>query len=228
MLTAFLSTVALLSASALAQSATSSATAAGATHTVVVGSGGLLQYAPNNTVASIGDFVTFVFGGKNHSVTQSTFASPCALIPQNTTTGAVGFDSGFVPASATNMSAFTIQVKAATPIWFYCAQTGHCPSGMVGSINAPATGNTFDAYLANALKSSTATAASASAGVTSAAAATGGVGGTLATGVSADSGSGASGSVSVAGATPSGSASRNVVGLVATGLLGMAACMLLA
>lgn len=35
------------------------------------------------------------------------------------------------------------------PIWFYCSQTvgTHCQKGMVGSINAPTTGNTLDAFI---------------------------------------------------------------------------------
>ncbi|KAJ8091831.1 hypothetical protein PM082_021067 [Marasmius tenuissimus] len=39
------------------------------------------------------------------------------------------------------------------PIWFYCKQTlpqYHCASGMVGAINPPTSGNTFDNYLNNA------------------------------------------------------------------------------
>ena len=36
------------------------------------------------------------------------------------------------------------------PVWVYCKQANHCRQGMVLAINAPSTGNTFDAFLANA------------------------------------------------------------------------------
>jgi hypothetical protein len=46
----------------------------------------------------------------------------------------------------------------------YCRQTGHCTQGMVFAANAPATGNTFDAYLANAKSGSSGSAAPTTAG----------------------------------------------------------------
>jgi hypothetical protein len=79
---------------------------------------------------------------QNHTVTQSSFADPCH--PLNTNGVFNGFFSGFVPtASSPSGSTFTIIVNDTNPIWFYCAQTtgNHCQSGMVGSINAPTTGN---------------------------------------------------------------------------------------
>ena len=55
---------------------------------------------------------------------------------------AVGFDSGFVPVTkeATEFPAWTIEVTAKTPIWYFCAQGPHCKNGMVGAINAPKEG----------------------------------------------------------------------------------------
>ena len=44
-----------------------------------------LRYTPNNTIAAIGDTVTFLFAGGAHSVTESTFEDPCALY-QNAST----------------------------------------------------------------------------------------------------------------------------------------------
>lgn len=75
------------------------------------------------------------------TVTQSTFATPCKLL-ENATISAVGFNSGFVPvaADATEFPAWTIEITAKAPIWYYCAQGPHCTSGMVGAINPPATG----------------------------------------------------------------------------------------
>lgn len=61
---------------------------------------------------------------KNHTVTQSTFASPCSNITD--ATGLVtGVDSGyqFVPTNATSFPVWSITVNnASTPLWFYCRQ----------------------------------------------------------------------------------------------------------
>lgn len=45
-------------------------------------------------------------------------------------------------------------IKTTDPLWVYCGQTNpvsHCGKGMVFAVNPPATGNTFDAYKANAV-----------------------------------------------------------------------------
>jgi len=139
---------------AAAISALSLFSAASAQMTVQVGStstapGGVFQYIPSNFTASNGTVITFKFTGApgNHTVTQSTFADPCDPV-------AGGFDSGWVfvpptPAlSATPEWNLTI-TDDTKPIWFFCKQllpTPHCSNGMVGSINAPATGNTFTAF----------------------------------------------------------------------------------
>lgn len=58
----------------------------------------------------------------------------------------------FVPANATDFPTWSIQITQATPFWFFCAQTGHCAQGMVGSINANETSaNTFEAFKAKAI-----------------------------------------------------------------------------
>jgi hypothetical protein len=47
---------------------------------------------------------------------------------------------------------FTITITDdSKPIWFHCKEPTHCGQGMVGSINAPGTGNTFDNFKAAAL-----------------------------------------------------------------------------
>jgi len=117
-----------------------------------------LTFDPSSITAAIGDTITFTFYPKNHSVTQSTFANPCTLMPPNATSGAgAGIDSGFMPvvANATTHPTVTVNVTVATPIWFFCAQTGHCGMGMVFAVNAPPTGNTFEAYLSKALATGT-------------------------------------------------------------------------
>lgn len=123
-------------------------TSTGTDHRVTVGASGL-NFSPSNLTAQPGDTVTFEFRPKNHTATQSTFANPCSPM-------ANGFNSGFTPVGtdATTFPTFTVKVNDTSPVWVYCAQSGHCSSGMVFAINAPATGNTFDAFKAKAMGSS--------------------------------------------------------------------------
>jgi len=111
----------------------SSTIAAAATHTVTVGGTAGLVYTPSSINASVGDMVEFQFQSQNHTVTQSAFAEPCVKL-----TG--GMDSGFMAninnSLIQNPPKFAMQVTVATPLWFYCRQTGHCGKGMTLSINA--------------------------------------------------------------------------------------------
>ncbi|KAK7442526.1 hypothetical protein VKT23_016124 [Stygiomarasmius scandens] len=121
-----------------------------ATHTIIVGDNKQLIYNPMNISASIGDTVVFEFRPKNHTVTQSTFDSPCS--PKEG-----GFTSGFTPVdlNATDFPHFQITINDTAPIWGYCQQTvpsSHCGAGMVFSINAVETGpNNFAAFQALAM-----------------------------------------------------------------------------
>jgi plastocyanin len=118
-------------------------------HKVVVGGPGKLVYDPSNITAQAGDTVTFEFRQKNHTATQSTFASPCRALTLTSTSGQVGFDSGFMAVAdgATTFPTYTIQVNDTQPIWVYCKQTGHCGQGMVFSVNAVESGaNNFGAF----------------------------------------------------------------------------------
>jgi len=121
--------------------------------TILVGGTGFV-FRPSNVTAAVGDLVNFIFLNASHSVTQSTFPSPCSLL-QDPTTNTVGFDSGFMPVDPTapEFPIWTLNVTDDTkPIWFYCKQGNHCQQGMVGSINAPLNGtNTFDAFRALAV-----------------------------------------------------------------------------
>ncbi|KAG8876031.1 hypothetical protein FRB98_007503 [Tulasnella sp. 332] len=141
-------------ATGLAAAVTGTAPAtAPATHTVVVGGSAGIVYTPNSITANPGDTVQFQFQVKNHTLTQSTFAAPCAE-------KAGGFDSGFMPVAATDTTfpTYTITVNDTTPIWAYCRQATHCEMGMVFAINAPTSGtNTFDAFKTAAMSNSTAT-----------------------------------------------------------------------
>ncbi|EIW62264.1 uncharacterized protein TRAVEDRAFT_115280, partial [Trametes versicolor FP-101664 SS1] len=110
-----------------------------------------LAFTPSSVHATKGSIITFVFDGipGNHTVAQSSFAKPCEPL-------AGGFDTGFifVPVNtdpAASLPTFNLIIEDDTkPIWFYCAQLSpkpHCMDGMVGAINAPASGNTFSSYV---------------------------------------------------------------------------------
>jgi plastocyanin len=118
----------------------------GKTINVSVGTAGALTFTPSDiTGVNVGDQLVFTFFAGAHTVTQSTFADPCSLMSG-------GFDSGPMPASATNNPTYTLPINdTSKPIWVYCKTGQHCRQGMVLSINAPATGNTFNAYKQNAM-----------------------------------------------------------------------------
>ncbi|KAF8511556.1 hypothetical protein BU17DRAFT_77499 [Hysterangium stoloniferum] len=121
---------------------------------VTVGNNGQLRYDPQTVVANQGDTVTFTFHQKNHTVTQSTFQSPCVPLP--------GIDSGFNPVAPTvvdGFPTFAVTVNdSTTPVWFHCKQTSHCQQGMVFAINPPTSGDTFENFQAAAIASGSATA----------------------------------------------------------------------
>ncbi|KAF8508390.1 Cupredoxin [Gautieria morchelliformis] len=115
---------------------------------VAVGSNNSLTFDPPSMNASVGDMINFVFLSKNHSVFASSFADPCTND---------GFTSPFFPVNGSSapFPSFILNVSSTTPIWFYCAQTNHCKSGMVGVINPPVD-KTFTQFQANAMANSTA------------------------------------------------------------------------
>jgi len=107
------------------------AAAAVATHSVVVGGTAGLVYSPDTIEASVGDMVIFTFMSQNHTATQSAFTTPCEKLSG-------GMDSGFMANLNNSVSPapqMAMQVTVATPIWFYCRQSGHCGKGMTFSIN---------------------------------------------------------------------------------------------
>jgi plastocyanin len=135
-------------------------------HQIVVGGPGKLLFTPSNISAQVGDTVTFQFQQKNHSATQSSFAAPCRALALTSTTGQVGFDSGFmpVPDGSTTFPTYTIQINDTAPVWVYCRQGNHCGSGMVFAVNAIETGpNNFDAFKAKAIQLNGTSASSSSA-----------------------------------------------------------------
>ncbi|OCH89103.1 hypothetical protein OBBRIDRAFT_778998 [Obba rivulosa] len=146
------------SASALASPSSSTAASISADHQVVVGGSNELVFDPANITANVGDTITFQFMQKNHTATQSSFASPCVSLSESSTNGQVGFDSGFMPVAddATSFPTFTIQINDTSPIWAFCRQTNptsHCGSGMVFSVNAVEdSANNFAAFQTKAIQ----------------------------------------------------------------------------
>lgn len=97
------------------------------------GSAGLV-YTPDSITADVGDMVQFNFMSENHTVTQSSFNTPCEKL-------ANGVDSGFMPNPGNSLNPppmMMFQVNTTQPIWMYCRQKGHCGKGMVFSINPTA------------------------------------------------------------------------------------------
>jgi plastocyanin len=120
---------------------------------VTVGADDKLQYDPPCIWGAVaGDQVVFTFFPKNHTVTQSTFTTPCQRESETS------FDSGFMPVSANATSnptvTFTLdEQSASTPQWFYCRQKNpesHCNKGMVFAIN-PTPSKTFAQFQQNAI-----------------------------------------------------------------------------
>ncbi|EFZ03825.1 hypothetical protein X797_011812 [Metarhizium robertsii] len=119
---------------------------------VEVGADDNLRYNPASLEAPVGTKIEFHFFPKNHSVIESSFDNPCHPLSSD------GFSSGFIPVTESpSNTTFTIIIKDTDPIWFYCAQANHCERGMVGAINAPKTGKTFQAFLDLAQKASDST-----------------------------------------------------------------------
>ncbi|WVQ69058.1 uncharacterized protein L199_007270 [Kwoniella botswanensis] len=168
-----------------------------ATHTVNVASNKSLTFEPSEVKAELGDIIEFRFLAGNHTVTQSTFASPCTN---------AGFNSGQIPGNPDSPTSYSILVNDTKPIWVYCATGQHCQNGMVMAVNAPTSGNTFSAFQANAMGGGNATttagsstgSTSISASLSSSAAASG-----------AGASEGVTGSGTAAAADPSASASAS-------------------
>ncbi|TFK35173.1 hypothetical protein BDQ12DRAFT_612254 [Crucibulum laeve] len=103
------------------------------TYTVTVGLGGNPQYNPVQLTAVPFDIVKFVFYTGNHSVTQSTFDSPCTPLQG-------GFDSGmiFVEGETNLLPSYHVHINDTNPIWIHSRQMGVCEQGrMVFAINIP-------------------------------------------------------------------------------------------
>ncbi|KAJ1309885.1 hypothetical protein OPQ81_006647 [Rhizoctonia solani] len=120
-------------------------------HVVTVGANGGLTYDPPSVQAAPRDIISFQFKSKNHTITQSSFSDPCRKLQFTSTSGQIGFDSGFMPVTA-DASAFptwNVTVNDTAPVWAYCRQANHCGAGMVFAINAVENSNkSFAAFQA--------------------------------------------------------------------------------
>ena len=98
--------------------------------------------------------VQFQFWAGNHTVTQSSFDSPCMPLAMSAGAGgAAGIYSSFMPAAASQkmgeIPVFTVMVNDTKPIWVYCSQGKHCQEGMVMVINENTSANSsrsLDSY----------------------------------------------------------------------------------
>ncbi|KAH6673020.1 hypothetical protein B0J14DRAFT_512963 [Halenospora varia] len=141
------------SAASATASSSASTTASGAsasgtvTHTVSVGPNP--TFIPSSVTANVGDMILFAFNYGNHSVTQSSFDTPCKAIEN-------GFDSGYVGAGI-QYSKFTVSTNS--PEWFYSKKALACTNGMVFALNPNST-LTEAAFIRNAISTTKATTSS--------------------------------------------------------------------
>ncbi|KAK6524326.1 hypothetical protein TWF694_005977 [Orbilia ellipsospora] len=132
----------------VAPSAYQGNTATPMVHTVIVGGDAGLVYTPESIYAVVGDIVEFHFMKQNHSVTQSTFNTPCIRKPD-------GIDSGLMPNPNNTIvppPVFKYTVDTTDPTWWYCKQrTGtHCGKGMTFAIN-PTMEKSYDKFKSMAI-----------------------------------------------------------------------------
>ncbi|KNG52663.1 plastocyanin-like-like protein [Stemphylium lycopersici] len=109
----------------------------GVVHRVYAGSTAAnngLHFEPENVVAAPGDVMEFHFLPKAHTLTQSSFSSPCTPLDAPDAIFS-GFNFNTTEGEAENVFSFVVQHT--NPIWYYCSQTNgdHCQKGMAGVIN---------------------------------------------------------------------------------------------
>jgi plastocyanin len=147
---------------------------------VKVGGPGVLAFDPPRVQALPRDTIVFEFHEKNHTVTQSAFASPCLKLDNN---GITGFDSGFFPvaANSTTFPTWSLTINDTAPIWAYCRQQSHCGSGMVFAVNSDeSSARNFSAFQGLAKTLNGTATASSSSGTTSPTASSGNTSGAVA------------------------------------------------
>jgi len=98
---------------------------------VQVGGANIFAYTPAYVFANKGDMIRFQFLQVNHTVTQSSFYSPCTALEG-------GANSGFVPnpEGTPGLYGFNFTVPGDGQFYFYCQQDMHCAKfGMVFEVN---------------------------------------------------------------------------------------------
>ncbi|KAF4584370.1 extracellular serine-rich protein [Ophiocordyceps camponoti-floridani] len=90
------------------------------------------KYYPDKIEAQPGEVVQFIFDapGSMHTVTQSTFDTPCEAMSG-------GVNSGMVPvkAGSSQKMVWNLKINDTKTVWAYCATGDHCKSKMVMVIN---------------------------------------------------------------------------------------------
>ncbi|KAG8814026.1 hypothetical protein FRC17_001329 [Serendipita sp. 399] len=162
----------------------------GVTHTVIVGKGGAITYDPPSIKAAPRDTIRFVFQSRNHTITQSSFGNPCRKLEFTSTTGEVGFDSGFVPGKEDGTAFYEVKVNDTRPLYAYCRQTGHCGQGMVFGVNLDDTSARSFVAFQNLAKTINGTTGGGASGGSSTAGGSGSSGGSNAAGLGAHVGGG--------------------------------------
>lgn len=112
---------------------------------VQVGQNGFF-FDPPTVTAQVGDIISFVFSGSNHTVTQSSSDTPCSPLAGGFSSGLVAEDG--VIASSPVVWNLTVEDVSST-IWYFCENTqpqNHCNAGMVGAINPPSI-DSFSSFL---------------------------------------------------------------------------------
>jgi len=103
-------------------------------HTVIVGGKDILRYNPEHVKANPGDTIKFIFMQKNHTLTESTFDSPCTKLDDMR-----AFDTDFVPNiddMVVPAPTKILRITSRKPRYFYCQQGNHCKQGMVFAVNS--------------------------------------------------------------------------------------------
>ncbi|KAJ7505813.1 hypothetical protein B0H11DRAFT_1904392 [Mycena galericulata] len=117
---------------------------------ITVGANNGLTFTPTQVSADIGDTLTFIFVSKNHTSTTTTFSGAVCPPPAGGV-GLHGWDSGFLPATATDTPTFVYTVVDYEPHFAACMQGAgsHCRAGMTFALN-PTAELTYAQFNANA------------------------------------------------------------------------------
>jgi hypothetical protein len=163
-----------------------------------------MGFDPSVIVPSNGDTIVFEFRSGDHSVVQSSFDNPCTGIEGGFNTGVKTVDDS-LSVDAPGLPQVRFPVNDSKPLWFFDEAGGLCNKGAVLAVN-PTGEQTAAGFVANALKAPASTPSSTPSGDST----------------NSDSGSSDptnSGSQDAPSSTPTGAASRMIVGTSVWGVL---------